>query len=137
MDLNNFHYGQFHQNDPLGAAIANEVIDIIEENNLIAKCKILGEQIKTKLNIIKDKYGIIKEIRGRGLMIAIEFENNHKISYAETINLELLKKNIILVKRPGFEVFRIDPCLTIESNNIDYFINSLEEIISRITGHIT
>jgi acetylornithine aminotransferase len=66
-------------------------------------------------------------------MIAIEFENNKIFSFADKINRELLKRNIILVKRPGYEVFRIDPALTIEDKHVDYFLNNLEEIISKLT----
>jgi acetylornithine aminotransferase len=132
LNLKEFHYAQSHQNDPLGAAIANEVIDIIEKENLIARSKIIGDEIRNRLKEIKNKYGIIKEIRGRGLMIAIEFEDNGNFSYAERINEELLKKNIILVKRPGFEVFRVDPALTIKKNDIEYFLESFEQIVSTI-----
>jgi acetylornithine/N-succinyldiaminopimelate aminotransferase len=132
IDLNLFHYGQSHQNDALGAAIAGEVIDIIENDKLIEKCKVNGEYIRNALNAMKDKYGIIKEVRGKGLMIAIEFEKSSAGSFAEQINGELLKRRIILVKRPGFEVFRVDPALTIEQFDIDYFLRNLGEIIVEI-----
>ncbi|MBN1499512.1 MAG: aspartate aminotransferase family protein [Spirochaetes bacterium] len=132
LDLNVFHYGQSHQNDPLGAAVACEVIDVIEENNLLLKCRQDGDLIRSALNKMKEKYGIISEVRGKGLMIAVEFENNTSFSYAEKINRELLKNNIILVKRPGYEIFRIDPALTIERKDIDYFLSAMERIISNM-----
>lgn len=129
LDLDTFHYGQSHQNDPLGAAVALEVINIIEENSLISRSKEKGEEIRTRLEDIKERYGVIKEVRGRGLMIAIEFEKNNNLSFAEKINEALLEHNIILVRRPGLEIFRIDPALTIEDGDIDYFINTIESII--------
>lgn len=132
LDLNSFRHSQSHQNDPLGAFIANEVIDIIEDNNLIERCKIIGEEIINRLNEIREQYGIIKEVRGRGLMIAIEFEIDNKISFAEKVNSALFKRNIILTKKPGFEVLRIDPALTIEKSDIEYFLNNLKEIISKM-----
>ncbi len=132
LDLDKFHYAQSHQNDPLGASIANKVIEIIEEENLLPRCQTISEEICNHLKKIKDKYGIIKEIRAKGLMIAIEFEDNSDFSYANMINEELLMRNVILVKRPGFEVFRIDPALTIDKNDIKYFLENLEEIISTI-----
>lgn len=64
------------------------------------------------------------------MMIAIEFEKNESYSIADKINEELLRRNIILVKRPGHEVFRIDPALTIEDEYVDHFLNSIEEIIA-------
>lgn len=132
IDLNKFRYGQSHQNDALGGAIAGEVIDIIEEEKLLEKCRVDGTYLIKSLNSLKDKYGIIKEIRGKGLMIAVEFEYSKVSSYSELIYRELLKKGIILGKRPKLEVFRIDPALTIERCDIDFFLNTFEDILIRI-----
>jgi acetylornithine/N-succinyldiaminopimelate aminotransferase len=130
LDLTKFHYGQSHQNDALGAAIAGAVIDIVENENLLSKCTADGNYLLYKLNQIKDTYGIIREVRGRGLMIAIEFEKATHGSYAEQINDELLLRKIILAKRQGFEVFRVDPALTIARQDIDFFLNAFEEIVA-------
>lgn len=129
VDLEKFHHSQSHQNDPLGAAIALEVICVIEDDNLLRRSVELGEKIRSNLNRIKNKYGIIKEVRGRGLMIAVEFEPELNNSVAEIVKERLVEKNIILVKRPGHEVLRIDPALTIEIKDVEYFLNCFEEII--------
>jgi acetylornithine aminotransferase len=131
-DLDKFHYSQSHQNDPLGAAIAKEVIDIIESEMLLNRAVKIGALIHNRLLEIKEKHGIIKEVRSRGMMIAVELQENEKLSFAQIINNKLVEKNIILVKRPGHEVFRIDPALTIDLKDVEYFLNSLEEIISKI-----
>lgn len=132
VDFNEFHYSQSHQNDPLGAAIAKEVIGIIEDGLLLERAVGLGDMIQSRMNEIRYKYGIIREVRGRGLMIAIEFEKNDRYSLAKAINEELLRRNIILVNRPGRETFRIDPALTIEEAHIEYFLSSIEQIISNM-----
>ena len=132
VDLNKFHYAQSHQNDPLGASIAKEVLDIIEKEKLLERAVEIGKIIQMRLLGIREKFGIIKEVRCRGLMIAIEFQKNEKISLAQCINEKLLEKNIILVKRPGHEVFRIDPALTIDMKDVEYFLNSLEDIIREV-----
>jgi acetylornithine aminotransferase len=136
VNLDAYHYMQSHQNDPLGAAIANEVIHIIENDNLLQRATSIGEKIRDRVHAIKNKYGIIKEFRGKGLIMAIEFEKNNSSSgsFAEIINNELLQRNIILVKRPGHEVFRIDPALTIDDNHVEYFLCSLEEIVQKAAG---
>jgi acetylornithine aminotransferase len=130
LDLNKFHHSQSHQNDPLGVAVANEVIEIIESTNLISRANTIGDKVKRGVESIKDKYGIIKEIRQRGAMIAIEFEKRENIYTAEVVYEELLKRRIIVSLRIGHEVLRLDPALTIEDNQIDFFIESLNEIIS-------
>jgi acetylornithine aminotransferase len=127
-----FHYFQSHQNDPLGACVANEVIQIIESENLLKKKKKKGDQIIAGLNRIKDNYGIIKEIRGRGLMIAIDFISKDTKSIAQLVNEKLLEQRIILVKRPHFETFRIDPGLTIRNEDINRFITSFEHAVREV-----
>ena len=129
-----FHYGQSHQNDPLGAAVAGEVIDIIKDEDLLKKCGADGRTIMDGLNAIREKHGIIKEVRGRGLMIAVEFEKVAGKSWADLVTAELLKKNIILVKRPGFEALRMDPALTIDHRDIEYFLTSMRSIVAAAAG---
>jgi len=129
IDFRSFHYGQSHQNDPLGAAIAQAVLTEIEKDKLLEMAIEKGRYFKKRINDFKNKYGIIKEIRGRGLMLAIEFEKNDSASIAERINEKLLEKLIILAKRPNHEVFRIDPSLTITREDIDYFLTNLEGIL--------
>jgi 4-aminobutyrate aminotransferase-like enzyme len=65
-------------------------------------------------------------------MIAVEFIKNNEFSYADFINNQLLNKNIILVKRPGHEVFRIDPALTIEKKDVDFFLNTFQDILKQL-----
>jgi len=119
-------YSQSHQNDPLGALIANEVIDTIKDENLLGRSVRLGNKITSRLNDIKAAGSIIKAIRGRGLMIAIELSGQ-----AELVCKELLSQGFILVKRAGVEVLRMDPALTIEEKDLDSFLTVFEKIIRK------
>lgn len=127
LDSVNFHYSQSHQNDPLGAAVALEVIKTIEENDLMYRSKLLSNKCIRKLRALKMRHPIIKDVRGRGLMIVIEFENK-----AEYIQNELFKKGFMIAKRSGHEALRLDPALTIEKNQLNGFLNQLEKIIKKL-----
>ncbi|MFP4472222.1 MAG: aminotransferase class III-fold pyridoxal phosphate-dependent enzyme, partial [Bacteroidales bacterium] len=96
-----FIYSQSHQNDPLGAAVALEVIRVIEDEKLIERCRSLGTFLQGELESIRQRSGHILEIRSRGLMLAIELNGN-----ASHVQKELLTRGFILVKRPGHEVLR-------------------------------
>ena len=119
-----YHYSQSHQNDPLGASVVNEVIQTITDDNLVERSKKLGSKIIMHLNKLKEANSIIKEIRGRGLMIGIELTK-----HAEIIRKELFNRGFILVKRSGVEVLRMDPALTIKEQDIDLFLETFEQII--------
>lgn len=122
-----FLYSQSHQNDPLGAAVVKEVIDTISDDNLIKCSHNLGEKFRQELNQLKSEHSIIKEIRGRGLMIVIEFTKDAKF-----IQSELLNRGFIVAKRSGHEVLRLDPALTIEKKNLEVFIDELTNIIKTL-----
>lgn len=127
LENHHFHYSQSHQNDPLGATVVTEVIDTISDENLVERSRLLGEKIMNRLDSMKKPGAILKEIRGRGLMIAIEFTGE-----AELVQKELIKRGFIVAKRSGHEVLRIDPALTIRETDIDAFIHSLDEIITHL-----
>jgi acetylornithine/N-succinyldiaminopimelate aminotransferase len=119
------HYSQSHQNDPLGASIVKEVISTISDEKLIERSFKLGKKIMSELEDLKNSCSIIKAIRGRGLMIAVEFTKD-----AEFIHKELIKRGFIVAKRPGNEVIRIDPALTVAEKDINSFLDNLKEIIT-------
>ncbi len=122
---NEIRYSQSHQNDPLGAAVVNEVINIINEENLIKNSEKMGNYFIEKLIEIEKKFDVIKEIRGRGLMIVVEFKDD----CVSTVYKKLLENYIIISRRANTNCLRIDPPLIVSKNEIDYFLNKLTEII--------
>ena len=127
-----FKYSQSHQNDPLGAAIAKEVIQVIKDENLIEKCSMMGSHFLSQLQRLQKNSDIIKEIRGRGLMMAVEFEDIGNNLIAPTIQRRLLSYGFIVANRPGFNVIRIDPPLTVSKKQIDSFIKNFQHILTHL-----
>ena len=107
-----------------------EYIDqVIKEENLIEKCSILGSHFLSQLQQLQKNVSIIKDIRGRGLMMAIEFEDKGNNVLASTIQRRLLSNGFIVANRPGFNVIRIDPPLTVSKKEIDSFIENFLQVI--------
>jgi acetylornithine/N-succinyldiaminopimelate aminotransferase len=124
------NYSQSHQNDPLGAAIALEVIGIIKEDRLIEKSKDLSAILLGGLNVIKARTNKIKAIRARGLMVALELMDDPKASYTTYVQKELVRNGYILAQRPGLNVLRLDPSLTIETREIEGFLKVFEDVLT-------
>ncbi|MCP4598943.1 MAG: aspartate aminotransferase family protein [Proteobacteria bacterium] len=122
-------YAQSHQNDPLGAAVVREVIRTIREEELIARGEKIAAMLMAGLEAIKTQTDRIKEIRARGLMIAIEFNEDSETSFAIQTHKELVRRGFILGLRPGMSVFRIDPSLTIDREDIANFLETLDDIL--------
>jgi acetylornithine aminotransferase len=123
-------YAQSHQNDPLGAAVVREVVHIIRDEGLIERCKDLATLLMGGLNEVKARSGRIKEIRGRGLMIALELNDTSETSFTVWTHEELVRRGFILGRRSGVSVLRIDPSLTIEREDIERFLMTLEDVLT-------
>lgn len=120
-----FHYSQSHQNDPLGAAVVHSVIQEIETNNLIAEAKRKGAAIRNRLASLVDN-NIVLEVRGRGMMFAIEMANS---KIADETYLSLIDRGFILGYR-GTSL-RIDPPLVITDGELENFFHAFESVVSR------
>ncbi len=131
LETKSFKYSQSHLNNPLGASVAKEVIQIIKEDNLIKRCKKIGIEFINKLNELKKRNDLIKEIRGRGLMIAVEINDDKNNSLTAFIYSELIKRGFIIARRPNLNVFRIDPALTVSENDINDFLYNFEKVLQK------
>jgi len=130
LDRSTFHSSQSHQNDPLGAAVAREVIAVIRENDLLERGTRLGSQMVEAFSRMAEQYSIIDEVRGRGMMMAVALRPGTETSIAPAVRAALMQLRYILVLRPGLSVFRIDPCLTIPQETVDCFLADFESIIA-------
>ena len=124
-ELDTFKYSQSHQNDPMGAAVANEVISIIRDHDLIGEVARKGEIFISQLKSLEKRN---VKIRGRGLMYAIDFMD---VKTAEKIYSELIESGYIVCNRGSY--LRIDPPLTITEEEFGKFINTLSPIVDRET----
>jgi len=129
--LSDFHYSQSHQNDPLGAVVAGEVIDIIRENDLIWESAEKGNYLKENLLALKEESPLIREVRGKGMMLAVELTG-----HATHVYDALLDQGFIVARRPNAEVLRLDPALTIEKETLDQFLLALREILDKLNESI-
>jgi acetylornithine/N-succinyldiaminopimelate aminotransferase len=125
-----FYYYQSHQNDPLGCAVARAVIKILQEENIIEKSKPVADYFFNELQQLKQKYSIIQEIRGRGLMFAIEFKDTLADELLSDLYVQCIQRGFILAKRPGLNVFRMDPPLIIQKEDIDHFLETFDQLLT-------
>jgi acetylornithine/N-succinyldiaminopimelate aminotransferase len=119
-----FKYMQSHQNDPLGAAVAHEVIKVLTDDALIARAELLGEKFFAGLESLgKSKH--ITEIRGRGMMFAVDFAQK---SVGDTVYERLLDNGFIVCNRGG--TYRIDPPLMIDEADFFEFVDVFRELLA-------
>lgn len=123
-----FHYAQSHQNDPLGCAVAKEVIATLGEENWIDLGNIVGDFFLDGLKRLVEKYVVLKEARGRGLLLGLEFHSHERIS-VEWIYHALLEQGFLVGYYPAGNVLRFDPPLTVEKEDITYLLDCIDSIL--------
>ena len=134
-DLENsaFHYAQSHQNDPLGCAVAKEVITVFREGNWVEKGNELGNYFLNELGRLAYKHAVIKEARGRGMLLGLEFRPHDRITAASMYRALLEKGFLVGYYYPVGNILRFDPSLTIEKENILRLIECLDQILEQAT----
>ena len=108
----------------LAMAAAIAVADIIKDENLVQNAYEVGEYLKSRLQALAsepDANGI-KEVRGRGLMIGVEFDG----PIAE-LRRKLLFEKKVFTGVSGKNMIRLLAPLTLSKEDVDIFIKALEE----------
>lgn len=129
VEAKNFHYAQSHQNDPLGCAIANEVINIFKEDNMIARAKDISDFFISQLIEINNSCSIVKEILGRGLMLALEL-NVPKVT--DIILEKMLEKGYMIGTTPSLNLLRFYPSITMSKEDISNMCLTLKKVLMEI-----
>jgi 4-aminobutyrate aminotransferase-like enzyme len=86
------------------------------------------------LAAIKSRTDQIVDLRSRGLMTAIELRDDDRASRTTRIHRALVRQGYILAQRPGLNVLRMDPSLTIEEKDIEGFLDVFEGLLHPVSG---
>ncbi len=141
-----FHHTATYQENGISAAAGLASLEYILENDLIQAAAEKGSYFMNALKKIQEKYPqIIKEVRGKGLMIGLEtyeipegFKEGYGDYFADPINNDLVEKYRIqanhTINNPA--VFRFLPPLTIKKEDLDYALASMEKAAADAYAHV-
>ena len=117
-------HGSTFGGNPLACTAGLAVIDALINENLIENATVMGEYFKLKLEQLKEKHKSIKEIRGKGLMIGLEFTDHIAKDFVKS----LFNKGF-LVGNVGTKIMRFLPPLIVTKEEIDKLIHAMDEIL--------
>ncbi|MDP3526946.1 MAG: aminotransferase class III-fold pyridoxal phosphate-dependent enzyme, partial [Hoeflea sp.] len=129
-----------HVSDPLPAAVGLTVIDVVEEERLVERARLMGEKMFAGLNALKQRYECVGDVRGRGMMAGLEIVTDRKsrtpaLETGARIAAEALKRGLSMniVKLPSMGgVFRLAPPLTISEAELDQGLTIMAEAIESV-----
>jgi len=121
-------HGSTFGGNPLAMTVGNSVMDIISNKKFLKNVKKISEHFLSNLNKIKDEYpNIIKEIRGRGLLIGIQLKID------QTKFIKMLMDNNLLTIRAAENVVRILPPLNVKKNEINQSLKIIKKVCSELS----
>jgi acetylornithine/succinyldiaminopimelate/putrescine aminotransferase len=146
MDRCVVHSSTFGRNN-LAMACGLAALEIIDQEKLVENAAKMGVLLMERINALRAKHSFLKEVRGKGLMIGIEFQEPqelklkmawkllHKIDkalFAQMVVSQMLSKHRILTQVAGhnMDVIRILPPLIIGEKEVDMFVSALDDVLT-------
>ncbi|MFD5320688.1 aspartate aminotransferase family protein [Streptomyces sp. NPDC127098] len=128
-----------HVSDPLAATVGATVLSVIQREGLVARAAALGEQLATRLGELRDRYDIVGDVRGRGLLQGLELVTDRQSrtpadEIGQRITHDCLARGLHLniVQLPGMGgIFRIAPPLTVTEAELHAGLDILATSIER------
>ncbi|HTS25630.1 MAG TPA: aspartate aminotransferase family protein [Bryobacteraceae bacterium] len=124
--------------NPVTATAAKAVIDYIEEQNLLANCTEAGGYLRAGLEELQRKHRLIGDVRGMGLMQAIELVEDRQTKAPApgqtAAVLEAARQNRLILGKGGMygNVLRISPPMNVGRSDVDQFLELLDRSLGAV-----
>ncbi|MFC5819103.1 aspartate aminotransferase family protein [Nonomuraea harbinensis] len=131
-----------HVSDPLAASVALTVLDVIERDALVERAARLGDRLADRLLDLRDRYEVVGDVRGRGLLQGIELVEDKRSkapadALGDAVTSACLERGLHMniVQLPGMGgIFRIAPPLTITDDELHTGVDILEASLKAVAG---
>ncbi|RWS30810.1 Alanine--glyoxylate aminotransferase 2-like 1 [Leptotrombidium deliense] len=130
-------YFNTYGGNPVSMAIANAVLDVIEDENLMENATKIGSYLLTSLEALKRKFKIIGDIRGKGMFIGIDLikdaNKTPAIEEAAYILSRLKDEKIIMSTDGKYDnVLKFKPPMVFDLENAKHLVSTLETIFREV-----
>jgi ornithine aminotransferase len=120
-------HGSTFGGNALAAAVALEALNVIEDENLVARSAALGLHLQQRLeSVMRESGGLVRAVRGRGLWVGVDIEPSHATA-RELV--ERLAAQGVLSKETHDTVIRFAPPLTISKAMIDEAVDRFRQVV--------
>ncbi len=140
------HSSTFGRNN-LAMACGLATLAVLEDERLVERAEVMGGELLARLGELKTRHSLIKEVRGVGMMIAIELHEPREIPsrmgwkllhrfeselFGQMLVTALFSKHRVLTQLAGhgMDVIKILPPLICAEKEIDYFVKALDSVLT-------
>jgi len=121
--------------NPLSCAAALETISLLQ-NGLMKHAEVVGNHLLERLRGLMDKYPLMGDVRGKGLMVGVELVRDRQTKERATTErdriVQAMFKRGVLILGAGRNALRFAPPLVITTAQIDSIVDIFEEAISEV-----
>ena len=120
---------------PLACAVASRILDVMERDDLAGNARRMGELLIDRLRCLQSKYpGVVREVRGLGLMIGIEFQPDLRAFAREQKSpairlVNRLHEHGVLTVPAAASVIRLLPPLNLSESEAEEGLHAIEEVM--------
>ena len=146
MDRAVVHGSTFSKND-LAMAAGIATLEVLKAERIIENAALMGGRLLEGLSALTERYELLKDVRGKGLMIGVEFgapssfklkaswtmiETASKGLFCQLITIPLFKEHQILtqVAGHGSHTIKLIPTLVINEDDCDWIVRAFDEVIA-------
>lgn len=132
-------YFNTYGGNPVSCAIANAVMNVIEDEKLQENCLVVGDYLKYRTSELSADFDIIGDVRGMGLFVGIELIKDRKLRTPATEEASFVVNRMknthkILVSSDGPDenVIKLKPPMVFNKANADEFIEGFKECLVQL-----
>jgi len=139
-----FSHGYTYSGHPIGAAAANAVLDIVEKEDLPGNAARVGGYFQQRLHELFDDHPIVGEVRGVGLMAALEFvaDKGAKTRFdgglkvGARVSAAALQEGLIARAMPHGDILGFSPPLVITRAEVDQIVERARRAVDRVAAEL-
>jgi acetylornithine/succinyldiaminopimelate/putrescine aminotransferase len=140
------HSSTFTEND-LAMAAGLATLTVLKEETLVENSAAMGNRLAEKLRSVGSQYEMFSEVRGRGLMLGIEFKQPTSLTlkmgwnllhsldaslFCQAMLIPLLTEHRVLAQVAGhhLDVIKLLPSLVINEDDVDYLVGAFDQVMA-------
>lgn len=121
-------HGSTYGGNPLACAVAKRALQVLVEEKMTENSEAMGKIFRKRMNLIKSKYDDIEDVRGKGLLNALQFKEKNGKSVAKDVCKKLLDLGL-LAKTTHDHTIRFAPPLVIRSEEMNEACDIIDQAV--------
>ncbi|XP_072939531.1 alanine--glyoxylate aminotransferase 2-like [Epargyreus clarus] len=134
-------YFNTYGGNPVSCAIANAVLDVIEEERLLDRAARVGRHLMARCENLKHKHALVGDVRGRGLFVGVELVTDRDARTPATAEakhvVDRMREEKILISRdgPDANVLKFKPPMVFTTQDADRVVDTLDRVLAELDAN--